>query len=468
MTRRATVIASLLALLLNALIPIAAAAVDSAPSPTSMAAVGDSITQAASSDGDLGVDAPRNSWSTGTNSTVMSHALRLGLTGSAANLSVSGAKVAHLDGQMQNVVSLSPDPGYLTVLIGGNDLCTDTIDEMTPVAEFRAAFQVAMSTVTQGSPDTYVYVVSIPDVHQLWELFRNNFFARAVWSAGNICQSLLANPTSNQQSDVERRAAFRQRNIDFNTALAEVCTAFAARCHYDGNAVFNTRFERGDVSGDYFHPSIQGQAKLAAVSWTAGYAFGEVAPQPNQPPTASFTASCAHMECTFADASTDADGSVRGWSWAFGDGAVSAAQNPTHTYQANGEYTVTLTVTDDDGATSAPASVTVRVPAATTVHIHALAGSSATSGRNSWTATVIITVADDTGAVRSGATVTGTWSTGGSTTCTTGTDGTCSVSTSLNAKRDSATTWTVGGITHPSLTYAPGDNTVSSLTIARP
>jgi hypothetical protein len=42
-----------------------------------MAAVGDSITQAASSGGGLGTDYPQNSWSTGTNGSVNSHYMRL-------------------------------------------------------------------------------------------------------------------------------------------------------------------------------------------------------------------------------------------------------------------------------------------------------------------------------------------------------------------------------------------------------
>jgi hypothetical protein len=45
-----------------------------------------------------------------------------------------------------------------------------------------------------------------------------------------------------------------------------------AHCWFDGNAVFNTAFATSDVSTrDYFHPSPTGQAKLAAVMWSAGY-----------------------------------------------------------------------------------------------------------------------------------------------------------------------------------------------------
>jgi hypothetical protein len=38
------------------------------------------------------------------------------------------------------------------------------------------------------------------------------------------------------------------------------------------------------------------------------------------------------------------------WSWDFGDGNISYEQNATHNYSLNGEYTVNLTVTDDNGS----------------------------------------------------------------------------------------------------------------------
>jgi PKD repeat protein len=71
----------------------------------------------------------------------------------------------------------------------------------------------------------------------------------------------------------------------------------------------------------------------------------------NNPPTADFTYTTSDLTVDFTDSSTDSDGSVVGWDWDFGDGNTSTAQNPSHTYAADGAYTVSLTVTDDDGAT---------------------------------------------------------------------------------------------------------------------
>ena len=83
----------------------------------------------------------------------------------------------------------------------------------------------------------------------------------------------------------------------------------------------------------------------------------------NQPPTASFTYTTNGLTATFTDTSSDSDGSIASWSWNFGDGGTALIQNPTHAYAAAGTYTVSLTVTDDDGATgSTSQSVTVNAP----------------------------------------------------------------------------------------------------------
>lgn len=87
-------------------------------------------------------------------------------------------------------------------------------------------------------------------------------------------------------------------------------------------------------------------------------------PPANVPPTASFTYSCSSLSCNFSDASTDGDGSIASRSWNFGDGSTSTATNPSHTYTADGSYTVTLIVTDNSNAAdTASQSVAVSSPA---------------------------------------------------------------------------------------------------------
>ena len=69
------------------------------------------------------------------------------------------------------------------------------------------------------------------------------------------------------------------------------------------------------------------------------------------PPTAAFsgspTSGCPTLTVNFTDQST---GDITSWSWDFGDGSTSTAQNPSHDYTAPGTYTVSLTVTGPGGS----------------------------------------------------------------------------------------------------------------------
>lgn len=82
----------------------------------------------------------------------------------------------------------------------------------------------------------------------------------------------------------------------------------------------------------------------------------------------------------------------------------------------------------------------------------------ANSNGGSWSATVVITVRDNTGAAVSGATVSGSFDVGGNTGCTTGASGACSVTSNELRKKDASTiTFTVSGVSG-SLPYNSGGN----------
>ena len=78
----------------------------------------------------------------------------------------------------------------------------------------------------------------------------------------------------------------------------------------------------------------------------------------NQNPTAQINGpyiGTVGTAISFSSASSsDPDGTIASFSWSFGDNSGSAVANPSKSYAAAGTYPVTLTVTDNRGATRGP------------------------------------------------------------------------------------------------------------------
>ena len=120
--------------------------------------------------------------------------------------------------------------------------------------------------------------MSIPNVYRLWAILKDDPLARLAWRTFDVCQSLLEDPRSTDPADVARRRSVRQRNIAFNTELAEVCAMYV-HCRFDKGAVYEDPFTPEDVSRrDYFHPSLEGQRGLADGTWAATFDFTDQIP----------------------------------------------------------------------------------------------------------------------------------------------------------------------------------------------
>ncbi len=84
-------------------------------------------------------------------------------------------------------------------------------------------------------------------------------------------------------------------------------------------------------------------------------------------PTAAFAVSCTGLACAFdGHGSSDDDGTITSYGWDFGDGTTANGASVDHPYAGPGSYTVTLTVTDDDGA----AATTTKMVAPITLTAH--------------------------------------------------------------------------------------------------
>ncbi|WP_457971523.1 GDSL-type esterase/lipase family protein [Arthrobacter sp. D1-17] len=239
------------------------------PPAASMAALGDSITRALAvccSDGDNA----RHSWSTGdrTGDGVTSHYERLrgldaAITGRNHNNALSGSRAVHLPGQAETAIQQNVE--YVTILTGANDLCASSAATMTSEADFAAHINTALATLRRGLPRARIFVASIPDLYQLWKVLEGNAEAREAWARGT-CPSMLSGGNTEEQ-----RQLVVTRELAFNRILAQACSRYK-NCRWDNNALYDFNFSASDVSTlDYFHPSLEGQARLAELTWRASW-----------------------------------------------------------------------------------------------------------------------------------------------------------------------------------------------------
>jgi PKD repeat protein len=196
----------------------------------------------------------------------------------------------------------------------------------------------------------------------------------------------------------------------------------------------------------------------------------------SQTPVAVITASTlrgtAPLTVSFSGAgSSDADGSIVGYAWTFGDTTSGSGITSSHVYTTPGSYAVELLVTDDSGL-SATSSVTVTVdPPVTlaTMRVADIDMSLKVAKNGSAQASAAVTLRDASGHPVVGASVSGSWSGLVSRTSSATTDGAGVARFSSPSTRSKSGTFvfTVKGATLSGYTYAPALNTETSDSISR-
>ena len=134
--------------------------------------------------------------------------------------------------------------------------------------------------------------------------------------------------------------------IAVNNANDDVLISFT----YDDDAPWPTQPD--GLGFSLVRVNLEGDPNDPA-SWRASTEAGGSPGQgdENIPVTAAFTAHPTSGNRTLTVEFTDqSTGTISGWSWDFGDGGTSAAQNPSHAYRSVGSFTVSLTVSGPGGS----------------------------------------------------------------------------------------------------------------------
>ena len=137
--------------------------------------------------------------------------------------------------------------------------------------------------------------------------------------------------------------------------------------------------------------------------------------------------------------STSDDLGVAGWDQLYGHGRLNALQ-----------------AVSGDSSTPEPTLVPTATSAPSSMHVGNLVGWA--GGSRNWPASVRVYVEDVTHAPVLGASVNGSWSTGGSSNCVTDASGTCVLSQTVSKKSGSTTVLSITSMTHASISYDSGSN----------
>ena len=227
----------------------------------------------------------------------------------------------------------------------------------------------------------------------------------------------------------------------------------------DGSTIVNYSWNLGDgtvASGrDVSHEYLASGTYTVSLTVTTsagltGTRTATVVVDGNRLPTASFTYTCSGSQCAFdGSGSSDPDGHLASYSWTFGDGTMGDGTAVGHTYAAPGTYAVTLSVTDNLGATGTRTQTVtaVRLP----IHVADLDGAG-TDVQSKWNATVTIGVHDNSHLPVAGVAVTGVWHDGTSATCTTAGDGRCAV-IKFGLPKTAKATFSISNLSHATLGY---------------
>ncbi len=209
-----------------------------------------------------GEEAKYNSWATGDAPAVNSIYRRLvaalpAIEGHVANMAVGGASSSTLAHQATLALEAVPTPALVIIQTIDNDIRGDGTDEVH-VKEFGANVTAALNVITEASPESRILIVSQRG-RPATSLSALAAIPEVVAASGDLF--------NDDGTIAEDQVAALTAIIElYETEQAQVCAA-VPQCATDGGVYTTYVEDLEDLSGDYNHLSIQGNARSADILW---------------------------------------------------------------------------------------------------------------------------------------------------------------------------------------------------------
>lgn len=251
---------------------------------------------------------------------------------------------------------------YVTKLDSVQSMPPFTVSSEDSWIELPECLRVEEGCVSTGPADRIPVRILVNRVHMV---AGNNAGTVVVQAAGLAPQKVeikarAAIVPSFVVSDIIPYAGDPVTFIDSSMVVAGEWTLDAAGYVWDfgdgtGSTVRNPASHVYEVAGIYtVSLSVTAQDASGASLIVTGVMRDVIVVSAREAPIAAFstktpTPNAGNANILFADESIAGTAPITDWEWDFGDGGSSLAQNPNHTYEVAGTYTVSLTVTSEHG-----------------------------------------------------------------------------------------------------------------------
>ena len=252
---------------------------------------------------------------------------------SVANMSIGGGA----DGTMDKAISNAVAKGITFVVAAGNSGAN-----ACDYSPSRAAAAITVGATSGDDRAGYSNYGSCVDV------FAPGTSITSAWYSGSSAIVTISGTSMASPHVAGVAALYLESNRGASPSTVEGAITANATMDVVGNA------GTGSPNRMLFMGFITGSSD----GGDGGDSGGGVGAPVNAAPTASFNVSCSNLTCSFNAGSSSDDSSIASYSWSFGDGAIASGMTASRSYMSAGNFQVTLTVTDNEGA-SASTSRTV-------------------------------------------------------------------------------------------------------------